>query len=163
MNAFVRSPPVRMTALSFQGRASPNGSFSSGLCRVLLSHVFVPGLTYSPPVAIYAGLFTTPPNAEGGGTEVGGDPAYGRPTVSFSPPTPPGALIVNSVVVTWSEATTDWGEIAAIALFDNAINNLGMLCFGLLLAPDGVTPITKEVGEGDVFLCPPGNMAVGLA
>lgn len=141
--------------------ANPNGAFTSALCSVLLSHVFVTLSTYVPPTTIFCGLFTQAPTVAGGGIEVTGDPNYTRRPMAFGMPFGPPYVTQNTSEVDWLVATVDWGFIAAAALFDQASGG-SMLAFGLLLGADGVTPTPRLVQAGDVFLVPAAGLQIGL-
>lgn len=114
----------------------------------LLNHV-LRGVSYSAPSAIYVGLFTSAPTEAGGGVEVSGG-GYVRQTVVFTAPAPDSCS--NSADVTFPVATTDWGTLEALALFDQASGG-NMLYFANLTA-------SREILTSDQFRFPAGQLVV---
>lgn len=100
---------------------------SNYLEQQLLNHV-LRNVAYTPPAAVYVGLYTAPPTDAGGGTEVSGG-SYARQAVTFSAPSPDSSS--NSVQVTFPTATADWGDIVAFGLFD-AVSAGNMLYYTAL-------------------------------
>jgi hypothetical protein len=139
-----------------------NGTFATFLATALLNHGFVSGRPYTPPTTLYVALYTTNPTPAGGGTEVTGDAAYTRQTVTFSAATGAPATVSNAAQVQWPVATVNWGTITSAGLLDAAMAG-HLLAYGLMLAPDGVTPAPKLVSAGDVFMFNTGAFIVGLA
>jgi hypothetical protein len=138
-----------------------SGTFSEALEINLLNHVFA-GTNYPPPQGIFIALYTAAPDSGGGGTEVSGG-AYLRMPVTFSSPTGNPPLINNPTAVQWAAAQAAWGTIVAGGLFDSPTlgNFLGS---AMLVDPtDGVTLQPKNIGVGDVFRIPVGNLVVGFA
>jgi hypothetical protein len=155
VNAIVNMRGVSLAA------ANPNGSFSNTLALALLNHVFVPGDSYTPPAALYVALYTTAPSNTGGGVEVADPVAYARRPGAFAAATGNPATSFSVAQITWSPAWQDWGVLTAAGLFDAAVGG-NFLAFGLLLAPDGVTPAGQTVQAGDVFIIEAGALSVGL-
>lgn len=153
---------MRMRAGSRSVAANPNGSFSSYLCSQLLTHVFVSGPGYSPPLGVFLGLFTQAPTVDGGGTEVSGDPNYMRTGPGFATPIGPPYMTENTSEIDFNVASVDWGFIAAGALFDQPMFG-NMLAVGLLLGTDGITPTPRLVQAGDIFVVPAAGIQIWLA
>jgi hypothetical protein len=150
-------PLIRMRATSFA--AAPNGSFSSFLSQKLLAHAFVASASYTPAPALYATLFLSPPNASGGGSEVT-DPAFARQSCAFT--AAGNNPVSNAAIISFPQATLDWGFVTAAGIYDAATAG-NFLAYGLLLAPDLVTPITHLVQQGDLFQIPLSALTIGLA
>jgi hypothetical protein len=155
-----------MNELSFRmsvpRAAGGNGVFSTWLNTQLVNHAFVATRSYTPAAALFVALFTTPPTADGGGIEVTGDPlAYRRLPVTFNPAAGVPPVAENAAEIDWPVANVDWGLVSAAAIFD-AVTAGNFLAYGLMLAPDGITPTSKLVQAGDVFLISMGALTVGL-
>jgi len=106
----------------------------------LLDHV-LNNLAYTPPSAIYVGLFTTMPNDDGtGGVEVTGG-SYARESVVFSVAS--AGQVANNGAVTFTQATALWGTVLGMGLFD-ALTSGNLLYYGTLAAP-------KTVDNGDTI------------
>jgi hypothetical protein len=133
---------------------------STWLETALLNHVFG-GPDYVPPTAFYAALFTAPPTADGGGTEVTGG-NYTRLPVTFSAPAGSPPTINNPAPLEWSAASTDWGIVTSGGVYD-ALAGGNFLGFGnLVSAVDGVTPAQIPIAAGQIFRLPPGGLVVGF-
>ncbi len=76
---------------------------------------------FVPPTTVYAALFTTPTDKNGGGTEVSGG-GYARQAVTFGAPGAgvDGRKVANSAEVAFPVATAPWGTITHVAIFDAA-------------------------------------------
>ena len=82
-------------------------------------------------------LYTVTPTETTPGTEVGGT-GYSRQEISFGAATDSGdtpSKVTNNIVVTFGPATSDWGTVTGIAIFDKLGN---MLVYGTLEAPQTV-------------------------
>jgi hypothetical protein len=142
--------------------AGGNGVFSTWLNTQLVNHAFVASRSYTPAASLFVALFTIPPTADGGGTEVNTDPlAYRRLPIVFNPAAGIPPVAENAAEIDWPVATEDWGFISAAAIFDATVAG-NFLAYGLMLAPDGITPTSKLVQAGDVFLITMGSLTVGL-
>lgn len=109
----------------------------------LLDHV-LRNVAYTPPAAVYCGLFTAAPGEGGGGTEVSGN-AYARQAVTFSAAS--GGASSNSATVTFPAATpSGWGAVTHFGIFDAATS-------GNLLRYGALQP-SKTVGVGDALSFP---------
>lgn len=104
------------------------------------------------PSAWYVALFTAAPGEAGGGTEIStSGTAYVRKTAAF---TVSGNLATNSAAIEWDVASTNWGTITHIAVFDAASGG-NMLAYAPLAA-------SKSIGAGDVFRIPAGDLDITL-
>lgn len=96
-------------------------AFSDYLENKVLDHLL--GATaYTAPGTIYFALYTASPSDAGGGTEVSGG-AYARVAVTNNATNWPAAnagVKRNSAVITFPEATANWGTITAIGILDAA-------------------------------------------
>ncbi len=112
------------------------------------------GIPYTSPSNVYVGLFTTSPAEDGtGGVEVTGG-SYARQVISFTAPSQlsGGAFTSNASTISFPVATSGWGTITTIGIFDDA--NAGNL---LYVGPAG-TP--KTVATGDQLTFPTGALTV---
>ena len=106
----------------------------------LLDHV-LNNLAFTPPAAIYVGLFTTMPIDDGtGGVEVTGS-SYARESVIFTVAS--AGQVSNNGAVTFTQATALWGTVLGMGLFD-ALTSGNLLYYGTLAAP-------KTVDNGDTI------------
>ena len=107
---------------------------------------------FAPP-ATYVALFTSDPSETGSGTEVTGG-AYARQRVFNDGTTQPywsapeteaggGHQVRNVQVITFPDATADWGNVGWIGVFDAATG--GNMLFG------GALTAAKTIQTGDVF------------
>lgn len=137
-----------------------SNSFSAPLEQWLLQHVFG-GIAYPAPSVHYVAAFTVAPQFVGGGTEVTGG-GYVRMQVTFTAPqgTPPS--VQNAQPVQWAAATASWGIIGSVAIMDAATAG-NILASALLVDPaDGVTPVAKQIDQGDIFRIGMGALSVGF-
>lgn len=117
-------------------------SFSNLLERVLLNHTFSHGnflLTYTPPT-IYLGLWVGDPGEDGvEGSEVDAvDTGYVRlAAADWSIATGTPTMIYNASVITFPEATTDWGEVTHFGIL-NALTEGSFLMAGMLWSPQNI-------------------------
>ncbi len=116
------------------------GSFSDFLEAALLSHAFR-NVIYTPPAALYLGLFTSLPTDVGPGVEVVGG-SYARPAVVFSSPV--GGIVVNVGDVAYPISSAIWGSIVGFGVFDAPAGG-NMLAWGELLGP--AFPFTNVGGS----------------
>jgi len=126
------------------------GSKSDYLENEVIDHVFGKG-SYTPPT-IYVALFTVAPTDVGGGTEVSGG-SYARvATDSNDWDAAASGATANAGDITFPEATGDWGEVVAFALFD-ADTGGNMLYWGDLTA-------SKSINSGDTAKFATGDLDV---
>lgn len=118
-------------------------SFTNYLESVLLDEVFG-GTNYVPPATIYVGLSTTAPAEDGTGVTEPAGGGYARVAVTNNatnwPPTGTDGTKSNGTVITFPQATADWGTATHFFLADSA--NGGVLAFGSL-------GLAKTIGTGD--------------
>ena len=115
-------------------------SFANYLENKVLDHVFG-GTSYSAPGTIYAALFTATPGEGDTGTEIStSGSAYGRQTIAF---TVSGNSATNTSAVEWAQATSNWGTITHVGIYDASTS-------GNLMAYASLTE-SKTVNNGDVI------------
>jgi hypothetical protein len=124
-------------------------SFSNYLETKVLDHVFG-GTAYTAPSTLYLALYTADPSDTGGGTEVSGG-GYARQTVAF---TTSGNTTSNTAAVEYPTATSSYGTVVAVGVFDASSG-------GNLLAYAGLTT-DKAIDTGDVFRVPAGDLDISL-
>ena len=117
----------------------------------LLDHV-LRNSAYTPPAAVYVGLYTVAPTDAAGGTEVSGS-GYAREVVTFGSAAS-GGTIANTAAVAFTAAGGDFGDIVAIGVFDAA-------SAGNLLLWKAVPATT--INDGDTANFPIGDIDVTLA
>lgn len=105
--------------------------------------------TYTSPAGAYLAVYTTAPNASGGGTEVTGG-SYFRPSVTFSSPTSGSTANSNQLDITSMPAVT----VVGMAVMSASSGGV-MLFYGSLLNP-------KQVNAGDTFTVKAGDLNVAL-
>jgi len=106
---------------------------------------------FTPPSTVYVALYTTAPTDAGGGTEVSGG-SYARQAVTFNAAS--AGSITNSADITFPQATTDWGTIVAVGLFDTQTAG-NLLWYGNLTT-------SQTVNNGNIFKISAGNLTVSL-
>lgn len=116
----------------------------SGISRALRQDVLdhlLKTASWTQPAAIYVALYTVAPTAVGGGTEVTGGSYARKAHASWNAATAADpSVATNNGVITFDEATADWGTVVAAALH-SAITG------GDFLAYDDFTGIA--VNDGD--------------
>ena len=113
----------------------------------LLNHV-TQGITYTPPVGLWLGLFTTATDSSGGGTEVSGG-AYVRRSIVLSPPA--GGTTRNSTDVFFPTATAPWNSLTYLGIFD-AVSSGNMLFYGKFNNPSFINTGNTFAVEKDSIL-----------
>lgn len=108
---------------------------------------------YVSPAAVYVGLFSSDPTDAGGGIEVAGG-GYARQQVTFSAPSNPGGVTNNTADIEYPVATTDWGNVTHIGIYDAAADG-NLLFYGPL-------SVVKSIQSSDQFLIKSGNLTVTL-
>lgn len=97
------------------------GKISTYLAHKLLN-ASLRNTAYTPPVTVYLGMLTGEPSTSDAYEEVSGG-SYARQAVSFTAPA--DRATANVGVVTFPEATADWGRPTHWGLFDaSAAGNL---------------------------------------
>ena len=128
--------------------------------NLVLPHVL--GITaMPPPVQLYAALCTdasTPDDATPG-TEVSGG-AYSRMAASFGMVSGTNGEAANTATLQWAVATSDWGNIPWVELWDARTGGNRYFWLPLVDADDGVTPIVVPVHNGDIMRIPAGLLIV---
>lgn len=124
-------------------------SFTDYLEEKLLDHAFR-AVSYTPPVALYVGLFTATPGEASAGTEVSGG-SYARQAVTFSRS---GSVLSNTALITFPAATADWGTLVSGGVFDAATG-------GNLLAR-GEFSVSRTVTNTDILTIPAGQFTITL-
>jgi hypothetical protein len=109
-------------------------------------------VAYSSPATVYAALFLTDPTDAGSGTEVSGA-SYARKAMAFGSASSGTSL--NTAVVAFDQATTDWGTINYFGLYDSSTGG-NLLYHGALTAP-------KTILEGDLFQFAISSVSISLA
>lgn len=124
--------------------------FSDFLENELLDHVFR-NAAYTPPAAVYLGLYTAAPSDAGGGTEVSGG-GYARQAITFGAAA--SGAIANTAAVEFTASGGNFGTITHVGIFDAATT-------GNLLAWKAITSVT--INDGDTLSFPIGDIDVTLA
>jgi hypothetical protein len=122
--------------------------FSSYADNKLIDHLLGSG-TYTKPdkyVALYVG------DPAGSGTEVStSGSAYARQSATFSIA---ANVATNSANIEWSAATSAWGTVDYIAIYDASTG-------GNMLVTSALT-YAKTISSGDVLRIPTSNLSVTL-
>lgn len=127
-------------------------AFTNFLEDKVLNHV-LRNVAYTQPTTVFLGLFTDAPGETGGGTEVPTtDTGYARQAATFGAPA--NGTITTSANIEFPIATTAWGTITHVALFDQSAAG-NMLIYGALT-------VSKVVGAGDQFRITTGNLTITL-
>ena len=108
--------------------------------------------TYTSPASVYLGLFTSNPTDSNVGTELSA-PSYARQAVSFGAASSGSSSNVSAI--SYDQATTDWGTIGWVGLYDAATSG-NLLYYGAL---DTATTIDTN----EIFVIPIGNLTVTLS
>jgi hypothetical protein len=123
--------------------------FTSYTDNKLIDHLLGSG-TYTKPASKYVALYVGDPM--GSGTEVStSGTAYSRQSGSF---TVSGGTATNSANIEYSAATSTWGSINYIAIFDASTG-------GNMLVSAALTS-AKTIGSGDVLRIPTSQLSVTL-
>jgi hypothetical protein len=115
----------------------------------LLDHV-LRNSAYTPPAAVYVGLYTAAPTDAGGGTEVSGN-AYARQPITFGAAS--GGAVTNSADITFPTPTpSGWGTVTHFGIFDASTAG-NLLYWGALAASQTINAsnvVKILTGELDV-------------
>ena len=127
----------------------------------LLDHLLGTG-AFTAPAKVYVGLHTQSPNESASqATEVGGSAqdsttgGYYRIEATFNAAS--GGSASNNANITFPTATSDFGVISHIGLYDSSTPGTG----NLLL--HGALDSSKTIETGDTFQISTGNLTVTLA
>lgn len=116
----------------------------------LLDHT-LRDVVYTPPVSVWVGLFTTPTDETGAGTEVTGG-SYARQQVTFAAAV--GGFSGSSADIFFPTATAPWFNVLYFGIMDLAVGG-NMLIFGHF-------DQAAFVNTGNTFFIPTGNLGVSL-
>ena len=117
----------------------------------ILVNYFLRNTDYNPASGnIYVGLFTVTPSDTRTGTEVSGG-GYARQEITFDIS---GGSAVSNAKVTFPEATTDWGRIIGVALFDSVTSG-NMLFWGNMYN-------SLTVNDGEIYSINSGELYIEL-
>jgi hypothetical protein len=108
--------------------------------------------TYTSPATVYVALFTTDPTDANTGTECTGV-SYNREAMTFGAPS--NGVCSNNSSVEFDQATTSWGTITHMGLYD-ALTGGNLLFHGALAT-------SKVIDAGDVFKFAPTTLSVTLS
>lgn len=107
---------------------------------------------YTSPSTVYLGLFLTDPTDANTGNEISGG-SYMRAPLSFG--TASNGQISNIAAINFEVATTDWGTVGWVGIFDAQTS--GNLLFHTALN----TPVT--VSATTIFTMPVGSLVITLS
>lgn len=134
-------------------QVSLGGALGNNARNGLLNLAFG-GSAYARPSTVYPALYTAPPNAAGGGTQVSGG-NYSRPAItnnSTSFPSASSGAKTNGEQITFPVPSSSWGVVTDIGWFDSSAGG-NLLIFGSLVASRTVTSgTTFRVGAGQFTL-----------
>ena len=125
--------------------------FSDYLENKILDHVFK-GAVFTQPANLYVALFTAGPSDAGGGTEVSGG-GYTRVNHDAWDVASSGAT-QNTTVVTFPKATSGWGVVTHVGVYDAATG-------GYLIAWAALT-VPKAIDQDDTAEFPAGAIDITL-
>ena len=126
-------------------------SFSDYLETAALTWAFSAGAV-TRPTAWHVALFTAAPGEAGGGTELStSGTAYARQSATF---TVSGNLATNGSAIEYAVATSNWGTVTHVGIFDAASGG-NLLAYAPLAT-------SKSIGQGDVFRIPAGDLDITL-
>jgi hypothetical protein len=136
------------------------GSATDYLRQRVLSHTLGFG-AFTMPGSVYVGLCTSAPTASTPGAEIPtAGSGYTRRQATLALSAGRTDLAVNTGTVDFPPATTSWGAIGYFEVWD-AVSTGNRLYWGPLVDPtDGVTPITRNIGIGDILRLPPNQVSV---
>jgi len=124
-------------------------AFTAYTDQNLLNHLLGP-TAFTKPAALYVALFVG--NPESGGTEVStSGSAYARQSATF---TVTSGAATNSAAIEWSPATSAWGSINWVAIYDASTSGNQLVTAQLSSA--------KTIGVGDVLRIPTNDLDVTL-
>ena len=124
-------------------------AFTSYTDNALLGHL-LGSTTYTKPSTLYVALFIGDP--AGSGTEIStSGSAYARIAATF---TISSSVATNTAAVEWATATSAWGSITWVAIYDAVTGGNQLVTAQLASA--------KTIGSGDVLRIPIGQLSVTL-
>jgi len=113
--------------------------FTNYLANKLISAT-VRNLPYTTESDVYLALFTSDPTKDNTGIEVVGE-SYTRQKIAFNVPV--NGVTANSAQIDFATATSNWGFVGWVGIFDNPVSG-NLLYFTALES-------TKEILTGDQF------------
>ena len=113
--------------------------FTNYLANKLISGT-VRNTSYPAPRDVYLALFTSDPTKDNTGIEVVGE-SYTRQKIAFN--VPASGVTANSAQIDFATATSNWGFVGWVGIFDNPVSG-NLLYFTAL-------ENTKEILTGDQF------------
>ena len=113
--------------------------FTNYLANKLISGT-VRNTSYPAPRDVYLALFTSDPTKDSTGIEVVGE-SYTRQKIAFN--VPANGVTANSAQIDFATATSNWGFVGWVGIFDNPVSG-NLLYFTALES-------TKEILTGDQF------------
>lgn len=123
--------------------------FTAYIDNKLIDHLLGSG-TYSKPAALYVALFVG--NPASGGTEVTtAGSGYARQSAAFTISTNTAS---NTAAIEYPTATSSWGTIDYVAIYDAASAGNQLVTAALSAA--------KTIASGDVLRIPASNLTVSL-
>lgn len=126
-------------------------SFSNSFETTVLTWAFTASAA-TRPTTWFIALYTVAPGETGGGTEIStAGTGYARQSVSF---TVTADTASNTANVEWAAATSAWGSVVAVGVFDASTA-------GNLLAYANLTT-ARTVNSGDVFRILAGDLDITL-
>lgn len=124
-------------------------AFTSYTDNKLIDHL-LGSATYTKPSSLFVALYVGDPAS--GGTEVStSGSAYSRQSAAF---TISGGAASNTSQLQWSAATSSWGTITHIAVFDASTAGNRLV--------DAQLSASKTIASGDVLQIPASQLSVTL-
>ena len=124
--------------------------FSNYLSNAIVNAT-VRNTPYTSPSTAWLGLFLSDPTKDNTGLEVSGA-SYGRQAVTFTPPVV--GVAKNSSDIEFNSATTNWGTVTHVGVFDSETGG-NLLYFTALAEP-------KTIEAGDIFRIAIDNLTLTL-
>lgn len=124
----------------------------SSYLRDKLAGVTLLGSAFSPPSSVYIGLATSV-SADGSTFVEVSQSEYSRKQLTFGAPA--AGTVYTTLSVSWTVATTAWGTIKHVGIFDGSTPGSNLLYYG-----DTTDPET--IGVGNQMIFGSGNVIVSL-
>ena len=124
--------------------------FSNYLANAIVSAT-VRGTAYTSPSTAYLALFLSNPTKDDTGLEVNGA-SYARAVATFAPPV--NGVSKNSSDIEYNAATTNWGTVTHVGIYDAETG--GNLLYFTELAE------AKNIETGDIFKIATDNLTLTL-
>lgn len=123
-------------------------ALSNYLENKLIEHT-LRNTAYTSPATVYLALYTTNPTDADSGTEASGG-SYARQAVTFAAAS--NGSVANSGVITFPQATADWGTITHFGVLD-ALTTGNLLFFGALSSSTAVNNGSTFTVEASALTC----------